>query len=151
MQWEVGEDMRVNVRLRGLERAIRNIQDYETNKIEEVKTIVKDTALKIQANAKQRTPVDTGDLKRSISVDISQDELSAKIFTEVEYAPHVEFGTAPHLIKTQDATTLSDGNNTYGKEVEHPGQVAQPFLFPAFEEEKNEYIDNLERALGDTR
>jgi HK97 gp10 family phage protein len=143
--------MRVNVRLQGLERAIRNIQDYEVAKKEDVKNIIKDTTLQIQANAKQRTPVDTGNLKRSISVDIAPDELSAKIFTDVEYAATVEFGSAPHMIAVKDSSTLSDGNSFFGKEVNHPGTPAQPFLFPAYEEEKNEYIDKLERALGDTR
>ena len=117
--------MRVNVRLQGLERAIRNIQDFEVEKKEEIKNVVKETAFKIQANAKQRTPVDTGHLKRNIEVDISQDELSADIGTNVEYGKYVEFGTAT--------------------------QKSQPFLFPAYEEEKDEYISNLERVLGDTR
>jgi HK97 gp10 family phage protein len=143
--------MRIDVRLRGLERAIRSIQDYEVAKKEVVKNIIKDTALQIQANAKQRTPVDTGNLKRSISVDIAADELSAKIFTDVEYAASVEFGSAPHKIEVKNASVLSDGSNFLGKEVNHPGTPAQPFLFPAYEEEKNEYIDKLERALGDTR
>ncbi|MDQ1003967.1 HK97 gp10 family phage protein [Neobacillus niacini] len=143
--------MRVNVRLQGLEKAIRNIQDYEVEKKEDVKNIIKDTALQIQANAKQRSPVLSGALKRSISVDISPDELSAKIFTEIEYAASVEFGSAPHKIEVKDASILSDGNSFFGKEVNHPGSPAQPFLFPAWEEEKNQYIDELERALGDTR
>jgi HK97 gp10 family phage protein len=114
--------MRVNVKLQGLEKLLDNIQDYEINTQENVKQTVKDTALKIQANAKLRSPVDTGNLKRSISADISPDEMSATIFTDVEYAIHQEFGTkhAP----------------------------AQPFLFPAYEEEMNEYMSNLEKALG---
>jgi HK97 gp10 family phage protein len=143
--------MRVDVRLRGLERAIRNIQDYEVAKKEDVKNIIKDTAFQIQANAKQRTPVDTGHLKRSISVDISPDELSAKIFTAVDYAPSVEFGSAPHKISVKEAAVLSDGRKTFGKEVNHPGTPAQPFLFPAYEEEKNEYMGKLEQTLGEAR
>lgn len=151
MCWKLGEKMRINIRLDGLERAIRNIQDYEVAKKEEVKNIVKETAFKIQANAKQKAPVDSGTLKRSIDVDIANDELSAKVFTNLEYAPHVEFGTAPHKIKVKDASVLSNGSQVFGKEVNHPGTPAQPFLFPAYEEEMQEYMDRLERALGDTR
>ena len=117
--------MKVNVKLQGFEKAIRSIEDYEVNKTEDVKNIVKETAFKMQANAKLRTPVDTGHLKRNINVDIANDELSAEIYTDVEYAPHVEFGTE--------------------------NAPAQPFLFPAYEEEKNEYMDKLEKALGDRK
>ncbi|ANC77178.1 hypothetical protein ABE65_010340 [Fictibacillus phosphorivorans] len=143
--------MKIDFELKGLEALINNIKDYEINKKTDVSNIVKDTALKIQANAKQRTPVKSGTLKRSIGIDLAPDEMSAEIGTNEEYAPHVEFGTAPRTISTKDSSTLSDGKQIYGKEVKHPGTKAQPFLFPAYEQEIPEYKSKLAEALRDVK
>lgn len=48
------------------------------------------------------------------------------------YLKFKEFGTKPHVIKTEKA--LSDGTVFFGKEVKHPGQKAEPFLRPALDE-----------------
>ncbi len=143
--------MKIDFELKGLEALVNNIKDYEINKKTDVSNIVKDTALKIQANAKQRTPVKSGTLKRSIGVDLASDEMSAEIGTNLEYAAHVEFGTAPRTISIKDASTLSDGKQFYGKEVKHPGTKEHPFLFPAYEQEIPEYKSKLAEALRDVK
>lgn len=52
-------------------------------------------AKKIQKNAKYLTPVDTGHLRNSIKTrsEIKQDGAEAQVYTNLEYAPYVEFGT----------------------------------------------------------
>lgn len=52
-------------------------------------------AKKIQKNAKYLTPVDTGHLRNSIKTksETTQDGAEAQVYTNVEYAPYVEFGT----------------------------------------------------------
>mgnify|MGYP002760370961 CR=1 FL=1 len=45
--------------------------------------------IEAQQLAKRRAPVDTGRLRDSVSVDLQEDVL----FSDVEYAPFVEFGT----------------------------------------------------------
>lgn len=52
-------------------------------------------AKKIQKNAKYLTPVDTGQLRNSIKTksEVKQDSVEAQVYTNVEYAPYVEFGT----------------------------------------------------------
>ncbi len=143
--------MKLDFELKGLEALINNIKDYEINKKTDVSKIVKDTAMKIQANAKQKTPVKSGTLKRSIGVDLSTDEMSAEIGTSLEYAAHVEFGTAPRTISVYEANVLSDGKQFFGKEVKHPGSKSQPFLFPAYEQEIPEYKSKLAEALRDVK
>lgn len=67
------------------------LDDFEQAVDEEI-----DRALEEAQNlAKRRAPVDTGRLRDSVSVDLSEDIL----FSDVEYAPYVEFGTI-----YQDAT-----------------------------------------------
>jgi hypothetical protein len=43
-----------------------------------------------------RTPVDTGRLRSSLAVASRDQGLTAIVGTNVQYAPHVEFGTRPH-------------------------------------------------------
>lgn len=119
--------MKMNMNIKGLDKLIKNIQDYETDKKSEVSQIVKETAYKIQAGAKQRAAVDTGHMKRNIKV-FEESETSALVgckADDVEYALYVETGTS----KTP----------------------AQPFLFPSTEDERPEYLRKLKEALGDVK
>lgn len=52
-------------------------------------------AKKIQKNAKLLTPVDEGHLRNSIKTksEITQDGANAQVYTNMEYALYVEFGT----------------------------------------------------------
>jgi HK97 gp10 family phage protein len=118
--------MKMKMDLGGLNDLLSNLSEIEQSKKDEVSQIVKETAFKIQAGAKQFSPVDTGNLKRNIKVEISADEMSAKVGTkseDVEYAHYVEFGTSK--------------------------APAQPFLHPAAEEEYPEYIKRLKEVLGE--
>jgi len=46
----------------------------------------------VEAEAKRRAPVDTGRLRSSINSGVSGDV--AKVGTDVEYAPYMEYGTS---------------------------------------------------------
>jgi hypothetical protein len=140
--------MKLNVSLKGLDKALSSIQDYQIQANADVKNIVRDTTLQIVANSKMRSPVLSGTLKRSIESEITPDGMSGKVFTNLDYAPSVEFGSAPHIIQAKDAKVLSDGKQIFGKEVHHPGTPAQPFLFPAYEDETIDFLSNLKKALG---
>jgi len=61
---------------------------------EAVSNAVAETALVCETNAKRKTPVDTGRLRSSIGVKNAADGLAADVGTNVEYAPHVEYGTS---------------------------------------------------------
>lgn len=52
-------------------------------------------AKKIQKNAKYLAPVKSGHLRNSIKTksQTTQDGAEAQVFTNLEYAPYVEFGT----------------------------------------------------------
>lgn len=81
------------------------------------------TALRIDRDAKMNCPVDTGNLRGSITFDVNGD--CAEIGTNVEYAPYVEYGTLH--------------------------QPAKPFLGPAFEDNKHflheDIINELRKEL----
>lgn len=55
--------------------------------------LVKKAAYELEARAKTEVPVDTGNLKNSISTSFENDGLTGVVSTNVEYAAYVEFGT----------------------------------------------------------
>lgn len=71
--------------------------------------------------AKKLAPVDTGNLRNSITHDVDDGEPSAYIGTNVEYAPYQELGTI-HM-------------------------KSQPFLKPAVADHANEYRKIIENEL----
>ena len=79
-----------------------------------------DTADAISLMAQIKVPVDTGRLRASINVQ--REYLRKSIGTNVTYAKYVEFGTS--------------------------GQRPQPYLRPAYEENKNRVSEFLEEILA---
>lgn len=105
---------------------------------------VKDITILVHGQAKALASVDTGNLAGSIHMEVNEKgkRIEGRVFTNVQYAPYVEFGTG------------STGNGTYHYKIknlklsyrstswvytpdggEHfyrtNGQIAQPFLYPA--------------------
>lgn len=80
-------------------------------------------AMMLEADAILNCPVDTGRLRASITHKVENDGISASatIGTNVEYAPHVEFGTVH--------------------------QKAQPFLRPALIENESRARDRFRQQV----
>ena len=77
--------------------------------------------LTAEGYAKKLAPVDTGNLRNSITHDVDEEEPAAYIGTNVEYAPYQELGTI-HM-------------------------KAQPFLKPAVADHASEYRKIIENEL----
>lgn len=56
-------------------------------------TVLRATALSVERTAKQRAPVDTGNLRNSISTSISAGGMTAEIGPTASYGVYVEYGT----------------------------------------------------------
>ena len=97
-------------------------------------------APQVQARAKILVPVDTGRLRASILLRISDlyNNPQGKIYSVVNYAPYVNNGTRPHVIRPRRAGgTLRfrvGGMTVYAREVHHPGTSPRPFLDRALRE-----------------
>lgn len=97
-------------------------------------------ARQVVNRAKVLAPVDTGRLRSSIRVERrSFFGLRSRwvIGSDVEYAPMVNDGTAPHIIRPKNAKALRfrmGGRIVFAKVVRHPGTRARPFLDRALRE-----------------
>ena len=118
---------------------------------ESVKKVVKNSAFNIEKNAKsnltKNKSVATGHLRRGISTDIKG--LGATIHTSnIKYAPGVEYGTKAHIIKAKNKKALYwKGAKHPVKQVNHPGSKAKPYLIPAFEKEKDQFLEKLKEVV----
>ena len=123
---------------------------YEKNEAL-VRQTVKNSAFNIEKNAKsnltKNKSVDTGHLRRGISTDIRG--LGATIHTSnIKYAPGVEYGTKAHIIRAKNKKTLYwKGAKHPVKKVNHPGSRAKPYLIPAFEKEKDQFLEKLKEGI----
>lgn len=113
--------MAKKTKVTGVEKFLSNLTAFTDEVESEVKSITKEVAYKIERDAKQNAPVDTGYLRNSIQTEIEDDGYYARIFTATEYASFVEFGTSK--------------------------QHAHPFLFPAAFKYSAEYKRRLKEIL----
>lgn len=99
---------------------------------------VSKAALLVQGSAKNKAPVDSGALRQSIRADkakIQGENVTATISTNLEYAPYVEFGTGS---RGQSTNTNTEVEVSYRSDWR--GNKAQPFLWPALRENRNNSI-----------
>ena len=68
--------------------------------------------------AKKLAPVDTGNLRNSITHDVDDGEPAAYIGTNVEYSSYVELGTIKMDAKPFLKPAVADHANTYRKIIE---------------------------------
>lgn len=83
-------------------------------------------------------PVDTGNLKNSITSEVSQGEKAVYVGTNVEYAPSVEFGHHQQVGRYVPAI---------GKRLVREFVPPKPFIKPAIENHLDEYKQILEEEL----
>lgn len=97
-----------------------NVQKVLNMTDEAAAKALEEIGLVAEGHAKVYCPVDTGNLRNSITH--TRDESSAYIGTNVEYGPYVELGTSK--------------------------QKAQPYLKPAVQNHQDEYRTIIKKNMG---
>ena len=130
--------------------AVELVELSEKNR-DNVQKAIKKSAFNIESQAKKNLAsnksVVTGHLRRSIATKMG--DLEATIHTSnVKYAVIVEKGSKAHIIRPKNKKALYwKGASHPVKQVNHPGSKAKPYLIPAFESEKDKFIENLKEAI----
>lgn len=97
--------------------------------------------------AKKLCPVDTGNLRNSITHAVDEQEPAAIIGTDNEYAAYVELGTGIYAEGGGGRPTPWVYQDAKGNWHYTRGNKAQPFLKPATADHAGQYRDILEREL----
>lgn len=109
--------------VQGIDTLQKALKDKVT--LSDVKRVVRHNGAelqkKIQSNADFDKGYQTGATKRSVDLKIRDGGLTADSGPETEYAPYVEYGTR--------------------------FMEAQPFVRPAFEEQKEQFKDDMQKLV----
>lgn len=104
----------------------------------------------VEASARENAPKGSGDLKRSIESRVESNETEVKgiIFSPLEYAPYVEFGTGIHAEGgkgRQDVPWVYQADN--GKWYATSGMYPHPYMRPALHENREEIKRILKEGM----
>lgn len=121
-----------------------------TDNSEQIKRELHETALRAleecglvaEGYAKKETPVDTGNLRNSISHKVDEAEQSVYIGTNNEYAAYVELGTGVYAQGGRPTPWVYQDDK--GNWHHTHGQRAQPYLKPAVADHKRTYQKIIE-------
>ena len=132
-----------NFEIKGIDDFLKNIDNIQNNFNEDLENLIKKYGVYLFTNTKKRTPVDTGQLRRSW--ELEKGELYIRIFSSCEYTIFVEYGH-----RTRQGT----GHNNPGKKYKYkpkPNGIAYIegvyMLKTSFEKTKKNFIEDLDKLL----
>ena len=132
------------IRLEGLEGILDSLEDItDTSQLE--RSLGKACAL-VERSAKQKAPKGNGELRRSITSEVRG--LEGVVFTPLEYAPYVEFGTG--LFAEEGGRMDVPWNYQDDEGVWHStsGMKPQPYMRPALNENREEVLRIIREGIG---
>lgn len=103
----------------------------------------------VEGEAKRKAPKDTGELRRSIESKIENngEGVQGVIFSPLEYAPYIEYGTGLFAEKGGRADVPWFYVDDEGKGHLTKGIHPHPYMRPALNEQKNKIKDILKEGL----
>ena len=131
------------IEFEGLEEVLNSIDSLAD--LEELQSALGKACAVVEASAKQKAPKDTGALARSITSKIEDTE--GIIFTPLEYAPYVEYGTGLFAEEGGRSTPWVYKDDK-GEWHRTSGQKPHPFMRPALEENREKIINILKEGIG---
>ena len=127
------------------------LEDNSEEVLEELKVAalraLERCGLQAEGYAKDLTPVDTGNLRNSITHQVSEDGREVYIGTNVEYAPYVELGTGIYAEGGGGRPTPWVYQDEKGQWHWTRGNPAQPFLKPAVADHAQTYRNIIEDEM----
>ena len=112
-----------NFQIKGLDKLIAKLNDIDNNFDSDLQSLVEKHGGILLRDTKMKTPVDTGQLRRSWQLE--KGDLYVKIFSSCEYVKHVEYGhrtrggksyvEGVYMLKTSFEKTEKDFTNDLEK------------------------------------
>ena len=110
----------------------------------QIKKALEECGLTAERYAKEKCPVDTGNLRTSITHQMDGDN-KVLIGSNVEYAPYVELGTGKYADGGRKTSWVYEDSK--GNWHMTNGQKAQPYLKPALANHTDEYAKIIRENL----
>lgn len=103
---------------------------------------IKKVTVEVQGQAKGLAPFNTGTLRNSIKMNYDSNKKEGRVYTNLEYATYVEFGTG-----VRGDGTYPDGEKKLTYNQNWKGQVAQPYMYPALQFGKSKAQEILKQEI----
>lgn len=135
------------IEIEGLEQITKLVEKLtDTKKIE--KAMGKACAL-IEGEAKKKAPKGTGELRRSIEskVDVQGKNVIGTVFTPLEYAPYVEYGTGLFAESGGRKDVPWCYQDDEGEWHSTSGMHPHPYMRPALEENRDKAIKIIKEGI----
>lgn len=135
--------MSIEIDFRGLEAVLGQL-DLFTDADKVNAALGKACAL-VERSAKQKAPKDNGELRRSITSKVENFE--GVVYTPLEYAPYVEYGTGLFAEDGGRQTPWAYEDEESGEWIYTRGQKPQPYMRPALDENRQEIVRIIKEGL----
>lgn len=99
----------------------------------------------VEASAKQKAPKGDGDLRRSITSKV--DDYKGIVYTPLEYAPYVEYGTGLFAEKGGRTDVPWCYQDEEGEWHSTSGMKPHPYMRPALEENREKIVQVLKEGI----
>jgi HK97 gp10 family phage protein len=139
----------MKIEINGLEALLKSLDDVASG--EQLEKALGKACAVVERSAKEKAPKDTGALRRSITSKVENmgGTMQGVVFTPLEYAPYVEYGTGLFAEnggrKDVPWNYQDDEGNWHSTSGQHP----QPFMRPALEENREKIKRILKEGLLD--
>ena len=81
-----------NFQIKGLDKFIISLNEMDDNFNRDLENLIKKHGVFLFTNTKKRTPVDTGQLRRSWQLKYKKGDLYIRLYNNTEYGLYVEYG-----------------------------------------------------------
>ena len=137
----------MSVEVKGLDQVFKKL-DKTVGEEKVINNMEKACAV-VERAAKENAPKDTGELRRSISsrVDNIDGDIVGIVFSPLEYAPYVEYGTGLFAENGGRVDVPWNYQDDKGEWHSTSGQKPQPFLRPALEDNREQIISILREVV----
>lgn len=141
--------MKIGIGISGADEILETLENLvDTSQYERA---VQEACALVERTAKQKAPKGSGELRRSIAskVDKSGNDIEGIVFTPLEYAPYVEFGTGLFAENGGRMDVPWNYQDDEGNWHSTSGMKPQPFLRPALEENREKILRLLKGGIGE--
>lgn len=138
----------MSIEFEGINELLNSLE--ELGSLDNIEDALGKACALVERSAKQKAPKDTGELRRSITskVESNGSDIQGVVYTPLEYAPYVEFGTGLFAESGGRQDVPWNYRDDKGEWHSTSGMKPQPFMRPALNENREEILRKLKEGIG---
>lgn len=133
----------MSIEFRGLEELIDKLEELEDTA--NVESALATSCALVEAAAKQKAPKGNGELRRSITSKV--ENLEGVVYTPLEYAPYVEYGTGLFAENGGRQDVPWSYQDDKGEWHTTSGMSPSPYMRPALNENREQILRLIKEGL----